>query len=114
MRQDLSKSDKKAARNVIDLSLVRELEQGVKEFDALLSRWKSGSLKTDDTYWDLTEAIRKHNKLIRRRYGDIRCSTYLTIILGLMADEIIHENDLKEFSEETREYLISLYQNIYK
>ncbi|GEM_PF-1697216 len=114
MRIELSKSDKKAARSIIELGSAREIAQGLQEFDAILSNWNASSGKNDEAYWALSEAVKKHNKLIQGRYGDIRGSTYLLIIVGLMADEIILENDLEVFSAETREYLIRAYQTINK
>ncbi len=114
MSIELSKSDKKAARNVIELGSAREIEQGLQEFDAILSHWNAGSETNDEAYWALSEAVKKHNKLIRGRYGDIRGSAYLLIIIGLMADEVIFENDLEEFSAETREYIVSVHQSLNK
>jgi hypothetical protein len=111
---ELSKSDKKAARKVIDLGMARELDLGVKEFDALIAKLKEGSATTSDTYWAISEAYRKHNKKIRQRYGDIRGSTYILTITGLLADKVIHEIDLNEFSPQTREYLIGVYQDLCK
>lgn len=114
MSFELSKSDKKAARNLIELGSAREIAQGLKEFDAIISDWKTGSEKNGEAYWALSEAVKKHNKLIQGRYGDIRGSAYLLLIIGLMADEVIFETDLAEFSNETRDYLIRAHRGLYK
>ena len=47
---DLSKSDKKVARELIEKGLVTEFEEGLTEFAAIIANWKSGNASVKDSY----------------------------------------------------------------
>jgi hypothetical protein len=103
---ELSKKDKKVAREIIDKGLQLELESGLSKADAILQSWKSTAKDNKDTYHQLYEHTVNFDKHIARRYDGMTGSSYLLIIIGQMHDNVIQEEDLVDFSEEVRLYLI--------
>ena len=102
---ELSKRDKKAAREVIDKALQRDFQRGLLEFDAILAKWKNQEVDNRQSYYDIYSSVKKFDKYIARRYDDLRGSTYY--ILGLLHDGIIQEEDLSGFSDEVAQAIIN-------
>ena len=103
---ELSKKDKKAAREVIEKGLQREFANGLSKADTILQSWNSKAIDNKETYHQLYKHIMNFDKHIARRYDGITGSRYLLTITGQMLDNVIHEEDLVDFSEEVRLYLI--------
>lgn len=103
---ELSKKDKKAAREIIEKGLQREFENGLSNADSILQSWKSKSKENKESYHQLYKHIVNFDKHIARRYDGITGSRYLLTITGQLLDNVIHEEDLIDFSEEVRLYLI--------
>jgi len=102
---ELSKADKKVAREVIDIGLQRELENGLCKTETILLNWRKGVHNNLESYQAVYKHVRKFDKHIAQRYDDITGSRYLLTITGQMLDDIIHEEDLVDFSEEVQLYL---------
>ena len=111
---DLSKKDKKVAREIIDKGLQWELESGLTKADAILQSWKSKAKDNKDTYYQLYKHIVNFDKHIARRYDGITGSRYLITITGQMLDNVIHEEDLVDFSEEVQHYLYQVKESLSK
>jgi hypothetical protein len=79
---ELSKKDKKTARQIIEAGLQKEFAKGLFDADTILTEWK--------------------NKAIDNREAYMTGSKYLLIVAAQLSDGIISENDLNEFSEEAR------------
>ena len=47
---ELTKSQKKIARRIIDTGIQREYEAGIKKLDRIISRWKREELNNRDAY----------------------------------------------------------------
>jgi len=103
---ELSKKDKKAAREVIEKGLQREFENGLSKTDSILESWRRKEKENKETYHQLYKHIVNFDKHIARRYDGITGSRYLLTITSQMLDNVIHEEDLVDFSEEVRLYLI--------
>jgi hypothetical protein len=100
---ELSKKDKKTAREIIEAGLQKEFVKGLFDADSILTEWKNKAIDNREAYHSLYKQITGFDKHIARRYDDIRGSTYLFIIAAQLRDGIISENDLNEFSEEVRQ-----------
>lgn len=103
---ELSKKDKKVARELIEKGLHREIEQELTKVDHILENWKYKEKDNKETYYQLNKRIVNFDKHIARRYDGITGSGYLLTITGQLLDNIIDEEDLVDFSEEVRLYLI--------
>ena len=108
---ELSKKDKKVAREVIDIGLQRDFEYGLDKTEELLVNWRKG-VGNKETYYAVYKHINRFNKHIALRYDGITGSRYLISITGLLLDEVLHEEDLVNFSEEVQLYLKSVVKNL--
>ncbi len=97
---ELSKKDKKTAREIIEAGLQKEFAKGLFDADTILTEWKNKAIDNREAYYSLYKQIASFDKHIARRYDDMKGSTYLFIIAAQLSDGIISENDLDEFSEE--------------
>jgi len=105
---ELSKKDKKAAREVIEKGLQREFEKGLSKTEKLLLNWRKGIKNNTETYQAVYKQIKNFDKHIAFRYNGIKGSRYLPTIIGQLLDDVLHEEDLADFSEEVQLYLKSV------
>ena len=103
---DLTKSQKKLARQVIEIGLIREFESGIGNIDKVIQQWKDGKAETKETYYQIYKKLRKFDKQIARRYDGMTGSRYLFILAGQLADGVIKSEDLSEFDQEIRNKVI--------
>lgn len=105
----LSKSQKKIARQIIETGLQREYEAGIKKLDKIISGWKRKETNNRDAYMKLYKSLTNHDKHIARRYNRMTGSWYLHIIAAQLADKVITVEELNDFPEDIRQkiYLLS-------
>lgn len=108
---ELSKKDKKVAREVIDTGLQREFEYGLSKTEEILLNWRKGVGNNKETYHAVYKQVKSFDKHIALRYDNITGSRYLLTITGQMLDDVIHEEDLVDFSEEVQLYLKQVVKN---
>ncbi len=106
---ELTKSQKKIARQIIDTGLQREYEAGIIKLDMIITRWKREEIDHRDAYMELYKSLTSHDKYIARRYNRMTGSWYLHIIAAQLADKVITVEELSEFPEDIRQkiYLLS-------
>ena len=106
---ELTKSQKKIARRIIDTGIQREYEAGIKKLDRIISRWKREEIDNRDAYMELYKSLTSHDKHIARRYNRMTGSWYLHIIAAQLADKVITVEELSDFPEDIRQkiYLLS-------
>ncbi len=105
---ELSKKDKKTAREIIEAGLQKEFAKGLFDADTILTEWKNKAIDNREAYYSLYKQIASFDKHIARRYDDMKGSTYLFIIAAQLSDGIISENDLNEFSPEVKQAIIRI------
>jgi hypothetical protein len=103
---ELTKPEKKLARQIIDKGLEIEYKNGIKKQSAIIKQWEQGKIDDKDAYMKLYKSVISHDKHISRRYNDMRGSTYLFIIAGLLADGVISLEEIDKFGENTKSRLI--------
>ena len=104
---DLSKADKKVASRLIQLGLRREIHKILVETDSVLSDWKEKNLEDKDSYYLLYNKITDFDKHLQRRYDSLTGSRYYLAVLQLVYDGIVSEEELKDFSEDTKNRIIA-------
>lgn len=109
---ELSKKDKKVAREVIETGLQREFEAGLSKTEELLLHWRKGECDNRESYHAVYKHVKYFDKHIARRYDGITGSRYLLTITGQLLDDVIHEEDLVEFSKEVQLYLKQVVKNL--
>ncbi len=103
---ELSKSDKNTARLLIDKGLDREYEVGLKKAAKMIEEWLKGNLDNRDAYMKLYKQITDYDYHIAKRYNNISGSSYLTSVIGLVYDEVIKEDELNDFSEDVKMFIL--------
>jgi len=103
---DLSKQDKKTAREIIEAGLQKEFAKGLFDADTILTEWKTQKITNREAYHALYKQLTGFDKHIARRYDNMKGSTYLFIIAAQLSDGIISENDLNEFSPGVKQAII--------
>jgi len=99
---ELSKADKKTAREIIEKGLQQEFAKCLFAADTILDEWKNQVTQNRDAYHKLYKRIISFDKHLAQRYDRITGSNYLFIIAGQLNDGVILENDLNGFTIEAR------------
>lgn len=108
MYYELSKSQKKIARKVMDKGLENHYLKGLREAGSILSDWQNGKfVNQKEAYMQLYKCIEKNDKHIAWLYNDKGGSRWVEIMAGQLADKVISISDIKDFDEEVRETIIS-------
>ena len=100
---ELSKKEKKIAREIIEMGLQKEFAKGLFDADTILNEWKYKPSNNRDAYHLLYKKITDFDKHIARRYDEMRGSDYLFVIAAQLQEGIISENDLEKFSENVKQ-----------
>ena len=103
---ELTKSQKRIARQIIETGLQREYEAGIKKLDKIISGWKRKEIDNRDAYLKLYGSLTSHDKHIAIRYDRMTGSRYLDIIATQLADKVIAVKELNDFPEDIRERVI--------
>jgi len=106
MSSDLTKSEKKIARQIIEKGLLKEYQNAIESMESIVSEWRQGKRDNRDAYMELYKSLTTHDKHIARRYNRITGSTYLLVIAGQLADKVITINDLEGLRPETIHWLM--------
>jgi hypothetical protein len=99
---ELSKSDKKAARIIIEKGIMKEFANGLGEFSNILKDWEDKKSDNRETYHTLYGSIKNFDKHIARLYDNMTGSKYLFIIIAQLRNGVIDDSDLADLSEEIR------------
>ena len=108
---ELSKSDKKIARILMDKGILKEIEICNASVLAILTDWKNDKNETRETYGKVYEIVKKNDKYIASNYDGISGIQYFDTVLNLYCKGLVTEEDLKPFSETIRERLITFKKN---
>ena len=105
---ELSKSQKKIARNVMDKGIEQHYNLGLKEIEKILQKWRDGESGAKDSYMmKLFEKLNRIDKNISRIYDGKGGSRWVEVMAGQYADGVIGESDLDEFEDEVKQMIIS-------
>ena len=97
---ELTKSQKKIARQVIEKGLQKEYIDGIIKLDNVISKWKVNVLTNRDAWFELCKQLTKHDDHIADRYNNMGGSKYLYVIAGQLASGVINRNNLTDFDED--------------
>ena len=105
---NLTKSQKKVSRELIELGLQRECQSFKEEIEQFTgsSEWKTGN--PQDLYHKLYKIVITFDKHIARRYNDLSGSHYFNTVFDLFNNEIIMPEDIARFDIEIQNRLVSL------
>jgi len=106
----LSKSDRKAARLIIEKGLQQEYAKELNIFYEMLKKWKDGSVDNREAFHNLYASVNGFNKHIARRYDRHSSRYYTLIITSQLIDKVIDECDLKDLSSQTQDTIKRIVQ----
>lgn len=103
MYHELSKKEKKIARACIDKGFDAAFKEGLENCEAIISDWQQGKFSSNkEAYHKLYKAITDKDDAIARRYDGLTGSRYLITVAQLFFEKVITEDDIKDFSDETK------------
>jgi hypothetical protein len=105
---ELSKREKKIARELIEKGLREEFRRGMLSFDAILQQWKTEGGDIKENYYKIFSAVKDFDKQIAWRYDGMRGSDYDLVIVGQLMDELYDISEIDEFSSEVKEGIFSM------
>jgi len=108
MRYEFSKPEKKIVRQVIETGLQRDFQSCILDIDQIIQQWKSKQLSNREAYHEIFGKVKENDKYIARMYDDLRGSTYMIVLQGLLANKTISEADLSGLSETTRNAILAI------
>ena len=85
-----------------------DFESSILDIDQIIQQWKSKKLSHQEAYQEIFGTVKKNDKYIARMYSDLRGSTYMIILQGLLSNKTITEADLSGFSETTRNTILEI------
>jgi hypothetical protein len=100
---ELSKKDKKTAREIIEKGLQIEYANGLNQLLTILQDWEKNNLSNRDAYYAIYKRVIDYDKHIARRYDQLSGSKYLFIIAGQLIDGAISSADLESLSDEAKQ-----------
>jgi hypothetical protein len=104
MYNDLSKSQQKIARKLIDKGVENGCENCIQKIKSLLVNNKNGAKSNHDLYIEIYKLINQFDE----RHDDLGKSEYFYAVLRLYINNIFSDEDLKDFDENVRTKLTEL------
>ena len=102
---ELSKREKKIARICIDKGVQAEYKKTLEQAKQVIADWENGNLDNREAYSQLYGTVKEQDKFIARRYDKVGGSDYLVTVAAILHDNQITEEDIKDFTDETKEVL---------
>jgi hypothetical protein len=102
---ELSKPDRRTAREIIEKGLQQEYSKGLDMAYRILADWKAGNKTNREAYQDLFSHILNYDKHIATRYDDMKGSTYLFIIAGQIIEGVVEESEIQRMSPDAIEFV---------
>lgn len=107
MYYQLSKSQKKIARAVMDKGLDIHYGRSLREAESVIFNWNKGKFKDNrEAYMKLYECVIKNDRHIGTIYNGKGGSRWVEIMVLQLADGVITLDDLKDFDEDVRNTII--------
>jgi hypothetical protein len=109
MYYELTKSQKKIARRVMDKGLENHYIEALSDADRILMKWREGKYENPrEAYMKLFDKVMKNDDNIARIYNNKGGSRWVEVMAWQLAQKVISLEDLQEFDEEVRNIIIRL------
>jgi len=107
MYYELSKSQKKIARAVMDKGLDTHYRKALSEFDSIIKKWKEGNFTSNrEAYMKLFRRVKENDRNIGQIYDDKGGSRWVEVMADQLAVGVISVENLKDFDDEVRNTII--------
>jgi len=104
---ELTKSQKKITRELIQLGLQRQCRSFMKKTAKFVNDTKKIKENPHEHYLDLFKMIMTFNKYIASRYDYLTGSYYYDTVFYLFRDGVLTEKDIKRFDVEIQKELLA-------
>ena len=101
--QELTKKEKKIARDIFAISIEKEFDAALQNSEAILAKWKTGNATGRQIFHEMRSYLNNNLKHLQHRYDDLRGSYYLITLAGIFKDGYITGEEIKDFSDEAKE-----------
>ena len=105
---ELPKSQKKIARELIQLGLERECKSFTNKIAEFTNSAEWETTGSHELYLNLYRKVISFDKHIGKRYNDLTGSQYVIKILGLFFDGILTTDDIARFDVNVQNELMTL------
>ena len=99
---ELSKSNRRIAREIIEKGLQIEYAKGLQDVEKILQEKDIKRQTPQENYHELLRNVINFDKQIARRYDGMKGSNYLIIIACQLMDGYISETDIEPLAEEVK------------
>lgn len=106
MRYELTKKEKKLARELIEKGVQAEYRITLEKVKQVVTEWESGKTDNRDSYQKLYKTVIEQNSHIAKRYDRISGSNYIMTVAVILFDKQITEEEINDFSEEAKEEIL--------
>ena len=107
MYYQLTKSQKKIARIVMDKGLENHYKRGLSDVENICKKWRDGRFEsTREAYMKLFQCVKRNDKNIARIYDEKGGSRWVEIMALQLADGAITIEDLRDFNEDVRNTIV--------
>jgi len=113
MYYQLSKSQKKIARKVMDKGILKDYRDSLEAAEKIICDWNLGNYTDKEAYMELYKQVLTHDKIIARRYNDKGGSRWVEIMADQLANGVVDLDDLAEFEDEVKHVIVS-YSEFFK
>lgn len=106
MYYDLTKSQKKIARRIMDKGLDNDYRRGLEKFSKIIEQWKGGNLNNKEAYMKLYSSVDRTDHTIGRRYNNKGGSRWVEVMVDQLVAGVISEEDIAEFDEKLQNKIL--------
>lgn len=105
MRMELTKNQKKEARELIRIALERECSRFLLETDTFMQK-TCEAVNPHERYLGLYDKVKEFDKYLARRYDGLTGSTYFPTLAGLCSDGVLTAEDMESLDGDLRNKLL--------
>jgi ribosomal protein S20 len=108
MFYELSKSQKKIARKVMDKGLDNHYRKALSDVKTIINEWESGKFETSkDAYMKLFRTVDRNDNNLARTYDNKGGSRWVEIMSIQFNQGVITVEDLGEFDDDVRSTIMT-------
>jgi len=114
MYYELSKSQKKIARKVMDQGLLNHYKKSLSDVKTLIQKWDEGKFATPkEAYLFLYQTVNDNDENISRIYDRKGGSRWVEVMAEQLHVGVISPEDIDDFDEEVRNTILT-WSGLYK
>jgi hypothetical protein len=105
---ELTKSQKKKVRQLIEKGLMRDYLDGITNVRKMIDSYIAGKSDPKEYYHKLYSTMASKDKDIARRYDNLTGSRYLPTLIMLLREGVLSKEDIQDLDVRLKEQLLSL------